>query len=688
MAKKPEKVESGESREKQRAGRLEEVFGRRMVVGASKLDKKRDVLKFSTRYDLASKPMFQAWQQLKGINLKKGEKIGTDKLTQFLKDAEAIITADRKNRMGRVRKLEEAAAPVIAAKSEEEAAAGEVEKLLKDRGIDASKYPNWRTESMPDPALGIGGTSEYLAFNKAQGRRKDAEHTFMGARKLLNPDGKLDELVKEDEKMVGQIEALSFISNPTEAKKDEKVFEEWKATWQTIVDDSLLKGIDTAHFMEMAGELAPADFGSLPPEEGTSKPPAKSGLEEPAEKLESKPDAKPGPEGAAEKSEVVPTATPGESPETEADKEKRIAATAKTVTEVLAVNGTKPELEEIKQWLRESKNFEEAEKIMSRAPAIIELVKGASTEEEKDTYKRQLHEEVFLPYTALMVTPEQEAEHARNREALENQISILVGQIKQRSLAYRAVKWNNERNTIDHLMKEGGDIMKMEMQRQQLTQKLRDEYGVEWPLPTPVMQTIMERAGVKISQENLETMPRRTLIKAVEDAQARVDNAAKLAEHKKGAPAAAAPVALDPKEVKFREKTENYRKEIGTKKPEGFGGSQGKENFKSFLRSIERRNPSPERASAMFARFVFQEKTDGPLTLREQALANAFQERIKQYKGDVAKGLKSAAQDLPGIMNRHNKSREVGGDPALSFSEADKERGRRIRNYASPFPTF
>ncbi|MBP9816646.1 MAG: hypothetical protein KBD05_01290 [Candidatus Pacebacteria bacterium] len=632
--------------------------------------------------------MFQAWQQLKGIKLNKGEKIGTDKLVQFLKDAETIITADRKNRMDRVRKLEEAAAPVMAAKAEEEAAAAEVEKLLKDKGIDASKYPNWRTAAMPDTALGIGGTSEYLAFNKAQGRRKEAEHTFGEAKKLLNPDGKLDGLVEEDAKMADQIEALSFISNATEAKKDEKVFEEWKATWQTIVDDSLLKGVDTAHFMEMAGEYSPLGFGSLPADapEKTPNPPAKSGSEEPAERLEIKPDAKPGPEGSAEKSETVPTATPGESPETEADKEKRIAATAKTVTEVLAVNGTKPELEEIKQWLRESKNFEEAEKIMSRAPAIIELVKGASTEEEKDTYKRQLHEEVFLPYTALMVTPEQEAEHARNREALENQISILVGQIKQRSLAYRAVKWNNERNTIDHLMKEGGDIMKMEMQRQQLSQRLRDEYGVEWPLPTPVMQTIMERAGVKISQENLETMPRRTLIKAVEDAQARVDNAAKLAEHKKGAPAAATPVALDPKEVKYREKTENYRKEIGTKKPEGFGGSQGKENFSSFLRSIERRNPSPERASAMFARFVFQEKTDGPLTLREQTLANAFQERIKQHRGNVVKGLKSAAQDIPGIMNKHNKG--VGGDPALSFSDVDKERGRRIRNYASPFPTF
>ncbi len=124
MAKRPEKVESGESREKQRAGRLEEVFGRRMTVGAAKLDKKRDVLKFTTRYDLASKPMFQAWQQLKGIKLNKGEKIGTDKLVQFLKDAETIITADRKNRMDRVRKLEEAAAPVMAAKAEEEAAGG------------------------------------------------------------------------------------------------------------------------------------------------------------------------------------------------------------------------------------------------------------------------------------------------------------------------------------------------------------------------------------------------------------------------------------------------------------------------------------------------------------------------------------------------------------------------------------
>ena len=694
MAKRAEKGESRESAEQQRVGRLKEVFGRRMTVGPSKRDRTTQVLQWPSKYDLAAKPMFQAWQQLKGIKLKKGEKIGTDKLVQFLKDAETIITADRGNRMDRVRKLEAAEAPVIAAKTEEEAAAVEVEKLLRERGIDATKYPNWRTETMPDPALGIAGSSEYLAFNRAQGKRKDAEFTFKEAAKLLNPDGKLDDLVTEDGEMAKQIDALKFISDATEVKKDEKAFGEWKATWQSIVDERLLKGVDSAHFMEIAGEYSPLGFGGPTPKSAASPTPearTPQSAEPPAPEVPPQPTSNPTFENTIAQPEVAPTPTsaePATTPETDAEKEKRINATAKTITEVLVANGSKQELAEIKQWLRESKNFEEAEKIMSRAPGILDLINTAPNEKEADKYKRQLHEEVYLPYTALMVTPEQEAEHAQKREALENQISALVGMIKQRSLAYRAIKWNNERNTIDHLMKEGAELMKMEMQRQGLTKKLRDEFGVEWPLPTQVMQNIMERAGVKISQENLETMPRKSLIKAVEDAQARADNAAKLAQHKKNGPGAAQPVP-NPKQEKYLAKVEEFRVAIGTEKPEGrIGGYEGKRNFTKFLESIEKRNPSPERASAMFARFVFQERTDGPLSLREQSLANAFQQRIKEHRGNVVKGLKSAAQDLPGIMNRHNRGKDIQRDSALSFSGADMERGRRIRNYASPFPTF
>lgn len=681
MAKRPERVKSEESRERQRADRLGEVFDRRMVVGRSKKDSTKDVLQWPSRYDLGAKPMFQAWQQLKGIKLKKGEKIGTDKLAEFLKDAETIVTADRKNRMDRVRKLEAAEEPVIAAKVDEEAAAGEVERLLKEKGIDASKFPNWRTAAMPPTELGIGGSSEYQAFNKARGKREDAEHAYREARKLLNPDGKLDGLIKEDQQMAEQIDALKFISDATEVKKDEKAFAEWKATWQTIVDNGLLKGVDSAHFMELAGEYSPRGFGGPAPEVIPS-PPTTAPLS---------PESRPGPEDGAPRPEDDPTATSGEPATTsdaEADKEKRVAATAKTITEVLAANGTKKEFKEVERWLRESKNFEEAEKIMSRAPGILDLIKNAPNSEEADKYKRQLHEEVLLPYTALMVTPEDEAKHAQERDALVGQIDALVHVIKQRSIAYRAIKWNNERNTIDHLMKEGSELMKLEMRRQELSQKLRDEYGAEWPLPTAVKKMIMETAGVPVTEKMVETMPRRTLIKAVEDAQARVDNAAKLAQHKGNGPTAAPPPP-DPKEQKYREKTAAFSKSVGTHKPEGrWGGYEGKKNFTRFLESIEKRNPSPQRASAMFARFVFPERSEGPLSLREQALANAFMIRIEEHKGDVVKGLKSAAQDLPGIMKKHNKGRDVKGDPSLSFTGKDFERGRRIRNYASPFPTF
>lgn len=626
---------SKESVEKQRIKRLKEAFAERTVIAADgKGGKEVRTARWTEK--LNAKPVFEQWKKFKGVADEQiGEKLGTflDFVHARLDD---ILKGDR---IKPVREEAAAREKWERAKQEVEDKAEAVSKKF------SAKDPHWRLK--PSPDSGVLGSEEYKAYKAAKLQEDIAKGAYGAAYEKFNEEakGKLADLRKEYGEIEQRMDAIAYARRGADLKDTPEEFEKWKEMWQSVMDDGLLPGADMGDALQLAG---------IKPEAGAS--PEKKPAGEPSS------DPKPA--------------------ETDPKDAKKIAA---TIAEAMGTAAfSKEELEKLERWAAAPENLEKARELALKCEEYQKRIAEAATPEEARNLRMEYHLNVLKPLAELHVAadPKAAAERDRSREELEAQIDRLTADLTQLSADYLSYPHNHD--TLERLMPIGNKIGELTLKRDALITELKEKYGVDWPLETPVIGQILKRAGVEMDEEQMKTLPRKELIRIVKEATEKARVKERLDGRKKAEGGSAEPeedMATKNKRETFVKEASEYREKLFSKNPEG---GRGKAEFRKFLSSIEENEKSPEKAANFFAKFIMDEPEDGAgKALRRRELEKAILERIRKQGGKIQEGLKDAALSMPQIMEKHNK--DIKDDSRFVFNEKAIKRAKQLKKYAQTF---